>query len=67
MTFFRETILPLLVGVIPIQIMFVTYEKLVLKTGLRTWIKVFYFPFFSAIAFLVVLLIGWILFVKLGI
>lgn len=65
--FFRETVLPMLVGIVPMQFMFMVYEEKVLKSDLKTWIKIVSLPIFIVIALSVVLAIGWILFIKIGI
>lgn len=66
MTFLKETVLPVMIGVFPIQIMFVLYEQ-VIKSDLRLWKKIVLLPIFIVLALTIVGLVGWLLFIKLDI
>ena len=66
MIFLRETVLPIMVGVFPMQIMFVLYEQ-VIKSDIRLWKKIVLLPIFIVLALTVVGLSGWLLFIKLDI
>ena len=62
-----ENILPVIVGVLPVQIMFVIYEKKILKSDRKWYLKFLYFIGFITTAFLIVGFLAWLLFAKLGI
>lgn len=62
-----ENILPVIVGVLPVQIAFVIYEKKILKSDRKWYLKFLYFLGFIIIAFLIVGFLAWLLFEKLGI
>lgn len=62
-----ENILPVIVGVLPVRIAFVIYEKKILKSDRKWYLKFLYFLGFIIIAFLIVGFLAWLLFAKLGI
>lgn len=62
-----ENILPMIVGMLPVQIAFVIYEEKILKSDRKWYLKFLYFLGFIIIAFLIVGFLGWLLFAKLGI
>lgn len=62
-----ENILPVIVGMLPVQIAFVIYEEKILKSDRKWYLKFLYFLGFIIISFLIVGFLAWLLFVKLGI
>lgn len=62
-----ENILPVIVGVLPVRIMFLIYEEKILKSDRKWYLKFLYFLGFIIIAFLIVGFLAWLLFAKLGI
>lgn len=66
MIFLKETVLPVMLGVLPVQIMFTLYEQ-VIKSDLKVWKKITLLPVFIVAALSVVAFIGWLLFIKLDI
>lgn len=62
-----ENILPVIVGMLPVQIAFVIYEEKILKSDRKWYLKFLYFLGFIIIAFLIVGFLAWLLFAKLGI
>ncbi|MDT2643212.1 hypothetical protein P7D52_10480 [Enterococcus dongliensis] len=66
MIFLKETVLPVMLGVLPVKIMFTLYEQ-VIKSDLKVWKKIALLPVFIVAALSVVAFIGWLLFIKLDI
>ena len=62
-----ENILPVIVGMLPVQIAFVIYEEKILKSDRKWYLKFLYFLGFIIISFLIVGFLAWLLFAKLGI
>ena len=62
-----ENILPVIVGMLPVQIMFVIYEEKILKSDRKWYLKFLYFIWFTITAFAIVGFLVWFLFIKLGI
>lgn len=62
-----ENILPFIVGMLPVQIMFVIYEEKILKSDRKWYLKFLYFIWFAITAFAIVGFLVWFLFIKLGI
>lgn len=62
-----ENILPVIVGILPVQIAFVIYEEKILKSDRKWYLKFLYFLGFIIISFLIVGFLAWLLFAKLGI
>lgn len=62
-----ENILPVIVGMLPVQIAFVIYEEKILKSDRKWYLKFLYFLGFIIIAFLIVGFLALLLFEKLGI
>lgn len=66
MIFLKETVLPVMLGVLPVKIMFTLYEQ-VIKSDLKVWKKIALLPVFIVAALSIVAFIGWLLFIKLDI
>lgn len=62
-----EKILPVIVGALPVQIMFFIYEEKILKSDRKWYLKFLYFLGFIITAFAIVGFLVWFLFIKLGI
>lgn len=56
-----EKILPVIVGALPVQIMFFIYEEKILKSDRKWYIKLLYFVGYIVAAFTAVGLLGWLL------